>query len=247
MKTIYLIGGTMGVGKTTVSQQLKKVLPNSVFLDGDWCWDADPFQVIEEIKAMVMRNICFLLNSFLHCTAYKNIIFCWVMHEQSIIDEIIDRLDTGDARVIKISLMIDETNLRKRLSADIARGIRSNDVIDRSVARIDMYQTLDTIKVDKLPFFWHFLAGYFFPIFLWCAAMFFDSAPSSGRIAVFILLLHPTEYAPPAANLFCHGRLAAPVAPDLSIRLWIPESPIAGWEIHSERCIVRQEYLRRVC
>ena len=150
MKTIYLIGGTMGVGKTTVSQQLKKVLPNSVFLDGDWCWDADPFQVTEETKAMVMRNICFLLNSFLHCTAYENIIFCWVMHEQSIIDEIIDRLDTGDARVIKISLMIDETNLRKRLSADIARGIRSNDVIDRSVARIDMYQTLDTIKVDTV-------------------------------------------------------------------------------------------------
>ena len=91
---------------------------------------------------MVMRNICFLLNSFLHCTAYKNIIFCWVMHEQSIIDEIINSLDTGDARVIKISLMIDETNLRKRLSADIARGIRSN--------RIDMYQTLDTIKVDTV-------------------------------------------------------------------------------------------------
>ena len=39
MKTLYLIGGTMGVGKTAVSQQLKKDLPNSVFLDGDWCWD----------------------------------------------------------------------------------------------------------------------------------------------------------------------------------------------------------------
>lgn len=150
MKTIYLIGGTMGVGKTTVSQQLKKELPNSVFLDGDWCWDADPFQVTEETKAMVMRNICFLLNSFLHCKAYKNIIFCWIMHEQSIIDEIINRLDTEDARVIKISLMIDETNLHKRLSADIARGIRSNDVIDRSVARINMYQILDTIKVDTV-------------------------------------------------------------------------------------------------
>ena len=42
MKTVYLIGGAMGVGKTTVSQQLKKDLANSVFLDGDWCWDADP-------------------------------------------------------------------------------------------------------------------------------------------------------------------------------------------------------------
>ena len=65
MKTLYLIGGTMGVGKTTVSQQLKKDLANSVFLDGDWCWDADPFQVTDETKEMVMDNICYLLNNFL--------------------------------------------------------------------------------------------------------------------------------------------------------------------------------------
>lgn len=86
MKTLYLIGGTMGVGKTIISRQLKKDLHNSVFLDGDWCWDADPFQVTEETKEMVMRNICFLLNNFLRCTAYDNIILCWVMHEQYIID-----------------------------------------------------------------------------------------------------------------------------------------------------------------
>ena len=115
----------MGVGKTTVSQQLKKDLPNSVFLDGDWCWDSDPFQVTEETKEMVLRNICYLLNSFLHCTAYENIIFCWVMHEQSIIDAILDQLDTGECKVIKLSLMADETTLRNRLASDIASGIRS--------------------------------------------------------------------------------------------------------------------------
>lgn len=36
-----------------------------------------------------MENICFLLNQFIRCSAYENIIFCWVMHEQGIIDEII--------------------------------------------------------------------------------------------------------------------------------------------------------------
>lgn len=54
---------------------IEKDLPNSVFLDGDWCWDADPFQVTEETKEMVMQNICCLLNNFLHCTAYENVIF----------------------------------------------------------------------------------------------------------------------------------------------------------------------------
>lgn len=79
-----MIGGTMGVGKTTVCQQLKRDLPDSVFLDGDWCWDASPFQVTDETKAMVLDNICHLLNNFLKCSAYENIIFCWVMHEQQI-------------------------------------------------------------------------------------------------------------------------------------------------------------------
>ncbi len=148
MKTLYLIGGTMGVGKTTVSRQLKKDLPDSVFLDGDWCWDADPFIVTEETKEMVINNICFLLNNFLHCSAYKNIIFCWVMHEQSIIDSILEKLDTNHCDVKKISLIADEKKLCERLAADVASGVRTADVIGRSVERIPMYRALDTIKID---------------------------------------------------------------------------------------------------
>ena len=148
MKTIYLIGGTMGVGKTTVCQKTKETLPNAVFLDGDWCWDANPFKVTEETKTMVLRNICFLLNSFLHCSAYENVIFCWVMHEQSIINTIIDALDTADCKVVKVSLTVDEANLKSRLLADIESGIRTADVIDKSIARIGMYQNLDTVKIN---------------------------------------------------------------------------------------------------
>ena len=148
MKTLYIIGGTMGVGKTTVSQQLKKDLTNSVFLDGDWCWDASPFQVTEETKEMVVHNICYLLNSFLHCSVYENVIFCWVMHEQSIIDSITQELDTENCNVKKISLIADERSLRDRLTVDVTHGIRTVDSIGRSVQRISMYQALDTVKID---------------------------------------------------------------------------------------------------
>ena len=62
MKTLYMIGGTMGVGKTTVCQQLKQDLQNSVFIDGDWCWDASPFQVTDEsvqcIKILFSAGLC---------------------------------------------------------------------------------------------------------------------------------------------------------------------------------------------
>ena len=148
MKTLYMIGGTMGVGKTTVCQLLKQNLPNSVFLDGDWCWDASPFQVTDETKAMVTNNICYLLNNFLKCSAYENIIFCWVMHEQRIIDSILKKLDTRNCGLKCVSLVANEKTLCERLSMDVERGIRSEDIIERSIAKIPMYQVLNTIKID---------------------------------------------------------------------------------------------------
>jgi broad-specificity NMP kinase len=108
MKNIFLIGGTMGVGKTATCQIIKKKLNNSVFLDGDWCWDMPPFQVTKETKRMVMENICFLLNNYIKCSAYENIMFCWVMHEQSIIDDILSHLNTAECRVHLISLLCDK-------------------------------------------------------------------------------------------------------------------------------------------
>ena len=148
MKNLYIVGGTMGVGKTAVCQQLKMNLSNSVLLDGDWCWDASPFQVTDETKSMVTDNICYLLNNFLHCSAYENVIFCWVMHQQSIIDSIVEKLDTQNCDVKCISLIADEKTLRDRLSMDVERGIRTADVIERSVSRIPLYQALNTIKIN---------------------------------------------------------------------------------------------------
>ena len=148
MKQIYIIGGAMGVGKSTVSQVMKEKLNNSVFLDGDWCWDAHPFQVTTETKQMVLQNICFLLNQFIHCSAYQNIIFCWVLHEQNIIDTILAGLDKSDCLIKNVSLICDEAELRKRLMKDVITGKRKKDIIERSIERMPCYATLDTIKIN---------------------------------------------------------------------------------------------------
>ena len=138
----------MGVGKTTVCRLMNEKLESSVFLDGDWCWNASPFTVNDETKKMVCGNICYLLNSFIHCTAYKNIVFCWVMHEQGIIDGILKELDTRACSIKTVSLICDEKSLVSRLEKDVEAGIRKADVIERSVARIPLYEKLNTIKIN---------------------------------------------------------------------------------------------------
>lgn len=148
MKKLYLISGTMGVGKTTTCQILKKKLARAVFLDGDWCWDADPFCVTTETKALVLDNICHILNNFIKCSAYENIVFCWVMHQQEIIDDIISRLDVRSCETRSISLICSPDSLAARLTADIENGLRDSDIIERSTIRLPLYSEINSIKLD---------------------------------------------------------------------------------------------------
>lgn len=148
MKTLYIIGGPMGVGKTAVCQCLKKRLDRCVFLDGDWCWDMHPFQLTPETKALVLDNITHVLNNFLHCSAYDNILFCWVLHEQQIWDELLGALALEGCTVKCVSLLCSEAVLAARLQKDIDAGLREPDVLKRSMARLPLYGRLNTARLD---------------------------------------------------------------------------------------------------
>lgn len=97
---------------------------------------------------MVQDNICHLLNNFLHCSAYQNVVFGWVMHRQDILDTLLARLDTAGCRVVCVSLVCTPEALRARLQGDIDRGLRQPDVLARSLARLPLYAALDTRKLD---------------------------------------------------------------------------------------------------
>ena len=144
MKHVYLIGGPMGIGKSTICNQLNQDLDQSVFLDGDWCWNMDPFIVNQDTKNMVLDNITHCLNNFIHTPGIENIIFCWVMHKQDIINQIIQKLDTEGVDIHLISLICEKEELIKRMLIDR----RDNQTIRKSLQYLELYKDLDTQKID---------------------------------------------------------------------------------------------------
>lgn len=144
MKHVYLIGGPMGIGKSTICNQLNQDLDHSVFLDGDWCWNMNPFIVNQDTKNMVLDNITHCLNNFIHTPGIENIIFCWVMHKQDIIDQIIQKLDTEGVDIHLISLICEKEELIKRMLIDR----RDNQTIRKSLQYLELYKDLDTQKID---------------------------------------------------------------------------------------------------
>ena len=124
-KHCILINGTMGVGKTTVCKELMQLLPASVFLDGDWCWYSHPFTVTEQTKQVVMD-------------------------QPNILDEVISRIEPalGDTSLFCITLTASPQAIREHLQKDIDAQLREEDIIERSLARLALYDKLSTYKLD---------------------------------------------------------------------------------------------------
>lgn len=144
MGNLYLIGGPMGVGKTTVGLELERLLPDCAFLDGDWCWHMDPWQVTEATRAMVLDNIGHVLRNFLACGAYRNVVFCWVMHRPDIW-QAVEQGVAGAARgwqVKRVCLVCTPRALARRA------GSRGPGAVARSLAYLPLYEALGLPLLD---------------------------------------------------------------------------------------------------
>lgn len=138
----------MGVGKSTTSKALQSLLPNCVLLDGDWCWNAQPFIVTNETKSMVLDNITYLLNNFLSISAYDNIIFCWVMQDDKISNEIISKLNLKNHKLTRFTLFCSAEKLSDRLLEDVKSGIREQDIIQKSLSYLERFKNSSCEKID---------------------------------------------------------------------------------------------------
>ena len=139
-KQLILVGGAMGVGKSAVCRELLRQLTPGVWLDGDWCWNMNPFVVSEENKRMVLSNITHLLRAYLDNSSYRYVLFCWVMDQPLLFEAVLGPLRDIPFTSHSFSLVCTEQAVRD--------GIREADVIPRSLRRLPAYAALPTCKLD---------------------------------------------------------------------------------------------------
>ena len=143
-KKVIIINGPMGVGKSTICKEILNILEQSVWLDGDWCWMMNPWNVSDENIKMVEKNITYILRNYLSNTSFIYILFSWVIQREEIFNNILNKLKDYKFDLIKISIVCSETELQKRMMLDN----RNNENIKNSLSRLQLYYNMNTIKVD---------------------------------------------------------------------------------------------------
>ena len=130
MPKLVIINGAPGIGKTTVAEVVFSKLPNSALLDGDDVWRVNPFEVNDRTKAVVERNIPFVLRSYLDA-GYEYVLLTWVMHKQEIIDRVVGSLDGLDFGLHVFTLVAEEGVLCERWRDRAGRNEAPALVMDR--------------------------------------------------------------------------------------------------------------------
>ncbi len=144
VKQLIFVNGPMGVGKSAVCERLYRLLPGSVWLDGDGCWMMHPFRVNEENKQMVEDNIVHLLRNFLQNSSLQYVIFSWVMHQEAIVQSLLARLwADSQFELHRISLVCSPETLQERLS-----GRGTPEVWERAAARLPLYREQQSICLE---------------------------------------------------------------------------------------------------
>lgn len=147
-KKLVFINGAMGVGKTTTCKILLERLTPGVWLDGDWCWNMNPFLVNDETTSMVLKNIGYLLSSYLQNSSFHYVIFSWVLHQPQTVQQILNLLTTSQFRLYQFTLNCSPKALTERLNCDIAKGLRKPEVVERSLGYLPLYSAMDTVKIE---------------------------------------------------------------------------------------------------
>ena len=112
---IIIINGSLGVGKSSVAEQLHYKFDKSVHLDGDCIGDVQPFKIYDEARLNHFYRTLKLLIGFHQRNDYHNFVINYVFESPESLHELLELLRPLDPSIHCYWLTCDEEEQAKRI------------------------------------------------------------------------------------------------------------------------------------
>ena len=96
---IIIINGSLGVGKSSVAEELHWKFNKSVHLDGDYIGDVHPFEIYDEARLDHLYRTLALLISFHQQNGYSNFVINYVFESPDSLQALMDLLRPLDPSI----------------------------------------------------------------------------------------------------------------------------------------------------
>jgi hypothetical protein len=140
---IIIINGSLGVGKSSVSEELHYKFDKSVFLDGDYIGYVHPFDIYDLRRIDHLYRTLELLVGFHQQNGYQNFVINYVFESAESLQELLERLTPLDASIHTYWL-----NCAYDEQADRIRG-RGQDQLEWELARFVELNQIQAAASEK--------------------------------------------------------------------------------------------------
>lgn len=131
MKNLLFLCGPNGIGKTTISREIVRILPNSAYVDSDWCRIMNPFVLNDDTITVISNNISSMILSYFSCPLVKTVIFSYGFHgrRKEVFENVVSKVSEFPYNFIPYLLWCDEEENIRRMKID---G-RSEEQVERTI------------------------------------------------------------------------------------------------------------------
>ena len=91
---IIILNGSVGSGKSTVSEELQVLFDKSVMLDGDYIGLIHPFEIYDDARIEYLYKTLLLLVEFHHSNGYNDFVINYVFESPESLKNLTNRLVT---------------------------------------------------------------------------------------------------------------------------------------------------------
>ena len=112
---IIIINGSLGVGKTSVADQLHYKFDKSIHLDGDAIGDVHPFDIYDNARISHLYRTLELLVEFHQKNGYHNFVINYVFESPESLQDLLDLLRPLDPSIHTYWLTCDVEEQVKRI------------------------------------------------------------------------------------------------------------------------------------